>query len=83
MASAFILPIHFFALLNLRTLNTSHMLFRLYFFVLICAALYHGLYRTYALCSDLGLGHIQGMAGKICSELFIIFAAAGVYALFF
>lgn len=68
MLSAVILPIHLWAITHGYEMKLDNFFFRLYFFVLISAALYHGLYRTETILFDLGiLKH-----GKINTVIFLI-----------
>lgn len=81
MLSAFILPIHLWAVLSGASMKLNSLLFRGYFFILIIAALYHGLYRTKTILFDLGLGKYEKIIGllAVIVFLFYIFNAASLF----
>ncbi len=72
MLSAFILPIHVWALAHGYAMNLSNIFFRLYFLVLFIAALYHGLYRAKTILFDLGLGKYQKAIDTIATITFLV-----------
>lgn len=76
MLSAFILPIHIWAISHGYTMNLGNIFFRLYFVVLFVCALYHGLYRTKTILFDLGLGRHKKPIMIITGALFILFTFA-------
>src|SRR3989338_10641234 len=78
MLAAFILPVHIWALTNDFTFQTTW-LARIYFIVLMIAALYHSLYRVKTIVFDLGFGKYQKAVGYVATALFIIFSALTVY----
>lgn len=82
MLSAFILPIHLFAVLNGSPMKLDSPLLRSYFFILIIAALYHGLYRAKTILFDLGLEKYQKTIGWLAVIIFL-FYAFNAAALFF
>lgn len=53
MLSAFILPVHIWALANNYSMKLNPWFFKIYFGVLLFSALYHGLYRTKTILKDL------------------------------
>ncbi len=82
MLSAFILPIHLLALLNGSSMKLDSIFFRGYFFILIIAALYHGLYRTKTVLFDIGLTKYQKMISWITTIL-LLFYTLNAASLFF
>lgn len=53
MVSAFILPIHFWAMMNGFALQNSWKA-KIFLIILLFSALYHGLYRTFTILFDIG-----------------------------
>lgn len=53
MISAFVLPVHVFAIMAGFLPRVDAWYFKLYFFVLFFSALYHGLYRLKTVLKDL------------------------------
>lgn len=83
MLSAFILPIHLWAAFNGSPMKLDSMLFRGYFFILIIAALYHGLYRTKTILFDLGFGKYQKTIGLLAVIVFLFYAFNAASLFFF
>lgn len=71
MLSAFILPVHVWALMSGNHMKLSWLPARLFFFVLFGAALYHGLYRTKTILFDLGVTRGLKVIGIILSLVFV------------
>lgn len=82
MLSAFILPVHLWALSNSRFMNLNTLFFRLYFFVLFIAALYHGLYRTKTILFDIGLIKYQKTIGWVATIIFLFYVLNAISLLF-
>lgn len=81
MASAFLLPVHLWALFSDHTMQSTS-LSRLYFFFLAFCVLYHGLYRTQTILADLGLGRYAKISGGILIGLFIFGISLAGYLFF-
>ncbi len=83
MLSAFILPVHVWALNDGFSMNLTWWLPRAYFFVLFAAALYHSLYRVKTIAFDLGMVKITKPLGYFLSLLFLASLSAFSIRLFF
>lgn len=51
--SAFIVPVHIWALMNGFAMRTDLLIFKLYFLLLFAVLLYHSFYRLHVICFDL------------------------------
>lgn len=83
MLSAFIFPVHVWALADGLSMDLSWWLPRLYFFVLFAAALYHSLYRVKTIAFDLGMVRIVKPLGVVLSLVFLASILAFSSRLFF
>lgn len=83
MLSAFILPIHFWAILSNASIKLDSLLLRGYFFILIIAALYHGLYRIKTILFDLGLEKYQKIIGLLAVIIFLFYTFNAASLFFF
>lgn len=82
MLSAFILPIHLWALATGSALKLSWWIARYYFLILTICALYHGLYRTKTILFDLGVTKGLKVIGAVLSIVFVISVIAFAIRLF-
>ncbi len=78
MLSAFILPVHIWALSHGYHMDFPWWPFRLYFTVLMIAALYHSLYRVKTICFDLGFGTHEKAIEAFCALLFLLASATTI-----
>ena len=82
MLSAFVLPVHLYALTRGKIFNLSQPFFKLYFLVLFLAALYNGLYRLETIVFDLGLLRYHRAIKIMCLLLFFIGAVGSLWIFF-
>jgi len=82
MLSAFILPVHIWALLQGKTMNISLIWFKLYFALLFVVGLYHSLYRVKTIVFDLGFTRAYHWVGGLTTILFLAGVAAAAKLLF-
>ena len=81
MLSAFLLPIHIFALAQDFTIQRSHFFARVYIFVIIFCALYHSLYRVQTIIRDLGFEKITKFTGWLLTLIFLSCVGIALYVL--
>ncbi len=79
--SAFVLPVHIYALLRGMELRPG-LFFEVYLFAVLFCALYHGLYRTKTIFHDLGFGKYHVLIDVLFFVLLTVGTAAMVYLIF-
>ncbi len=77
--SAFVLPVHFYALFRWKELDTvTQPIFKAYLFIVLFCAFFHGLYRTKTIFHDLGFGKYE-RAISLAFYLLLIVATATLF----
>ena len=69
--SAFTLPVHLWALMNLFDMNRGNFFMKSYFFVVIAAGLYHSFYRIKTIIFDIGFPRAAKITAFLLAFLFI------------
>lgn len=77
--SAFILPIHIYALMSDFTIQRSHFFARAYIFIIIVCALGHSLYRVQTIILDLGFEKTAKYSGWLLTAVFLVFTGIALY----
>ena len=80
---AFVLPIHIFALTIGFSMDFSSIFLRIFYFTVLIAALYHGLYRTKTILLDIGLIQYKKTIGWLAVIVFLFYTFNAASLFFF